>query len=83
MTQETIAELVKQVPALVVLVFVVIRFLRHIGERDRQFEAVIARVSGQCHEVQQAASRAIESNTVAVAEIRPVLAEVRDALTRM
>ena len=78
--EDTIVELVKQVPALGVLAFVVMRFLRIVEHRDKLFvgqlsdrDKILSSISEECHTVQRDAIECIRKSAEVQGEVLALL----------
>ena len=67
-----IEEILKQVPALAVLAYIVIRFLKHLEEGNK----VIRSMHKECHDIQKETIAALKENAVASQEVRTALRDI-------
>jgi len=78
------SEFIKQAPYISALVFLVVKamahlkerdliYMRHTEERDRQFQSVITHIGDDCHTVQQAATEAMKENTAILGRVSGAL----------
>ena len=70
-----VAEAAKQIPALLVLVFLIHKFLKYLIKRDEALEGI----SEQCHKVQRDAIEAIKQNSRALGEVSVLLKRLNGA----
>ena len=67
-------EILKQVPALCILTWLVTKFLAHLTARDK----VLKEISTACHDVQTASMNAVKDNTVAISAFAEVIRKCPD-----
>ena len=72
MTMDVLTEVLKQVPALAVLGYIVIQFLKHLEMRDQLLKSIGA----ECHDVQRQTSDALLENARVMAEVRVLLKDM-------
>lgn len=70
---ELVTKLAEQVPSLVVLVFLVFKFLSYLKEDRIRTEKHLETLAASCHQVQREASSAIKENTKRLAGIAEIL----------
>lgn len=89
MDQEILREVVKQIPALVVLSFIVMIFMKYLNSRsiqaERRDEKLISFITEQnkqferlgegCHIIQERAAKVIHENTLVMGRMEKVLEE--------
>ena len=81
--EELLLEVAKQVPALLVLVLLVTRFLTALKERDEAFQAVFSEAIATQKETNQMLGRvgqALDQQTEDAARTRKVLHDTQEAL---
>jgi len=66
---EYVIEIAKQVPALLVLVWMVRVFINYLSRRDD----LLAKIGDNCHIVQREATQALRENTQMLGEMREAL----------
>ncbi len=75
--ETAVLEILKQVPALAVLAWLVTRFLNEIGKRDE----VLKDLSAACHDVHQRSIVAVDRNSEALGRIESALDGQRQLTT--
>lgn len=80
-------ELLKQVPALAVLAFIVIQFLRYLEKKECNLQDMLTRIGDTCHQVQrettERTAEALAETRATIGENSKVLGEVGAVLRRM
>lgn len=74
--EQVLMEVVKQIPALAVLAWLVHKGLSSLQERDQAFARALNEIGKDCHSVQERAIDAIQENTRMMGKVESLLAEV-------
>ena len=70
--EEILLNLLKQTPGLAVAVGIVVIFVRHLGKKDEQFQAISAR----CHEIQQEGHQIMRDVSRSMGEVTVALSNL-------
>lgn len=73
--ESVIVEIAKQSPSIVVIAFIVMQFLRHLGKMNE----TLKEISGECHQLQRESHEIHRASTEAIRENTRVLGQVIQA----